>query len=307
MCLGRECRLGKSSYEERLLGGTTLYLNSTEDLFSVRRELVENIAEELHRFQPDLLLVNPVYLHWILRRANAWQIELPRVQAVLSTYQYLSEIQRRAIQASLDAPVYSIYSATDLGGCGLGVESWCGHMHLREDHCELEVIGSKGALDDGRCGAFVVTTHASRVMPLLRYVIGDVGLFTNQACECPLSHWRTIEVHGRAKDMLRARGGWVTTRDVDQAVSQVQGSGSSPWSVRSTAVAREGASFVATPRGPHSGSRLAAQSCRASASRSVGVAAPESLVDVHQVTFDIARATSASSSRIACVSTLLAT
>jgi phenylacetate-CoA ligase len=221
-CSATECHLGLRTFEERTRGGNTLFLNSTEDLFGLKRPLIENVLEELHRLRPTFLLCNPIYLHWLARRAAELSLPIPHIPVVLSSYQYLPELSRRAIERLLKTKVYDYYAASDLGGCRAGVE--CDHhrVHVREDQSHLEVLGPDGPLAAGELGAIAVTTVASRVMPLVRYLVGDLGRFT-APCDCPFADWRTIELHGRARDLLRVGERWVTTRDVDQVLAQSKG------------------------------------------------------------------------------------
>ena len=179
----------------------------------------------LHRFEPDLILVKPVYLHWLLRCARDWGLTLPKIQAVLSCYQYLSVIQRRAIESHLGAPVYNYYFATDLAGSRLGVDSHCGRMHVREDHSYVEVVSDSGTTKPaGEIGALLFTAHANRVMPMVRYQVGDVGrLLSGGDDSCPIAHWQVLELHGRAKDMLFIRGRWWTTKEIDDVMAELPG------------------------------------------------------------------------------------
>jgi phenylacetate-CoA ligase len=222
LCLGNQCHLGRATYEERIREGSTLYLNSTEDLFSLGRPLLANIAEELERFQPDFLLVNPVYLHWLYRRAAELNVALPKVSLVLSCYQYLTAIQRRAIEAYAAAPVYNYYFATDLAGSRIAIECKERRLHVREDHALVEVVGEAGPRAEGELGSLAVTALTNRVMPLVRYLIGDVGRLTGETCSCAAADWDVLELHGRLKDML-FRDRWISPREVDEAVADTPG------------------------------------------------------------------------------------
>lgn len=221
-CSATECHLGLRTYEERFRGPYTLFLNSTEDLFSLREDLVRNVAEELHRLQPTVLLCNPVYLHWLARRAQVLGVELPHIPAVLSSYQFLPELSRRAIERLLGTKVYDYYAASDLGGCRAGVECELGRVHVRDDLSLVETVTATGRCAPGQLGNIAVTTLATRVMPLVRYLVGDVGRLGGE-CRCSIDDWPVLEVHGRAKDLMRIGERWVTTRDVDQLMARAAG------------------------------------------------------------------------------------
>src|SRR6185436_10820211 len=148
---------------------------------------------------------------------------LPPVKLVISCYQYLSQLQRRALERTFGAPVRNLYAATELGGCQLGLECKHGRLHVREDHCLVEsVVGGRPAAA-GEVGALVVSTLASKTMPLVRYVVGDLGeldgaLDGQDPCDCPLSEWPSMRFHGRERDALYVNGRFFTTRDVDALV-----------------------------------------------------------------------------------------
>ncbi len=222
-CMGTECHLGEMSYEQRLKAGNTLFLNSTSDLFTLDRGLVEQIAEELERLQPTFFYANPVYLHWLGRRAQAFGVRLPRPRAILSSYQLLPRASRRAITELFEAPVYDFYAASELGCCRGAVECRLGRNHVRADHAHVEVLRDGRLAATGEIGSVVVTTLATRVMPLVRYLIGDLGRMTGEACDCELAEWPCFELHGRVKDALRLHGRWVTSREIDEVVGAVPG------------------------------------------------------------------------------------
>jgi phenylacetate-CoA ligase len=221
-CMGSFCHLAKASYEERLVG-QQLFLPAPSDLFSLSADQTRAILEEMHQHQPQLLFVNPFYLHWLGRRALELGLALPRIPLVLSCYQYLSRLQRRGIQALWGTRPFSLYSATDLGGCETAYECAQGQLHVWEEQTLVEVVDSQGLCPEGTLGALALTAVSNRVMPVLRYLIGDVGRLEHAACDCPLSGWPRLEIHGRMKDLMHFNGRWVTTRQVDEALGAVGG------------------------------------------------------------------------------------
>jgi phenylacetate-CoA ligase len=217
LCSGTVCHLGKSSYQERIIEDT-LALNSSQDYFSIDRAYVENVAEELARFRPDILFFDPIYLHWFARRAAETGIALPPVKALASSYQYCSQLQRKALSELLQAPLYDWYSATETAAV-VGQECPAGRLHVRPEQCVVEIVGEDGVVAPGVLGKILVTTLASRTMPLVRYQIGDVGSLTDEPCTCLLNGSQCLTLHGRAKDMLCVQNRPVTTRQFDQMIS----------------------------------------------------------------------------------------
>lgn len=221
LCSATECHLGRLPLEKRIHNDIVLNLNSTEDLFGAPEALTRNIVEELWSFRPEIMFVNPFYLMWFGREAQRLNLELPKVELILSSYQFMSKIHKRALAAIFDAPVYNSYSATELAGCMLGVECKNGRWHVYENHSVIEIADGSGETEPPDIGAVIATVVAGRTMPLIRYDTGDLARFIDVDCDCALSDWRCFEFHGRQKDVLRFGGKAFTTRKVDDLISSV--------------------------------------------------------------------------------------
>lgn len=216
-CSGTVCHLGQASFEERI-ADNTLSLNSSEDFFSIDRRYVEQAAEELHRFAPEILLVNPVYLHWFARKAREMDIPLPSVKWLTYSYQYCSQLQKRALEAMFRVPLLSWYACTEAAAV-VGQECLQGRLHVRAEQCLVETIRNGVLAQPGELGALLITTTAARTTPLIRYQIGDVGSLVDEPCGCLLNGCPCLTLHGRAKDMLCGLDRWITTRQFDVAIS----------------------------------------------------------------------------------------
>ena len=224
-CMGPTCSAAGASFGTRLVHGYTLYLPSTRDLFSISDDQVRAIVGELERFAPDLLFVNPVYAHWLGRRIRELGLTPPSPRLILTSYQLLSGIQERALTQLFGAPVRNLYSATELGGCQIGLECAHGNLHVREDHCLVEVLPEQlphGLAEQG-LGAVVVTTLAGRAMPLVRYLVGDLAVQRRSECPCAMGDWPVLQLHGRIRELLRLAGVWVTPRQLDTVISGIAG------------------------------------------------------------------------------------
>jgi phenylacetate-coenzyme A ligase PaaK-like adenylate-forming protein len=221
-CMSRACS-SSSELSARVVHEHTLFLPAVHDPFSLDGDAVRRIVDEISSFEPTFLFVNPVYAHLLARRALELDIALPRVELILSSYQYLSRGQRRSLSRLFGAPVRNLYAATELGGCQLGLECLHGRLHVREDHCLVELLRDGADARPHEPGAMVVTTLAGRTMPLVRYVVGDLAAETGETCACPLSDWPSIHLHGRESDALFVDGRWFSTRDIDEAIGDFLG------------------------------------------------------------------------------------
>lgn len=217
-CSSHHCSRLTVPMAERVRFGSVLYLDVPQDIFSIDDRQVRRMLDEIEAFQPEILLVNPIYLHWVVRRALSLGLEPPRTRMVLSSYQHLSRVQREAMEDLLGAPVFNTYTATELGGCGIAVECKFGHWHVREDQVYVEIESGERRHPPG-VGDIVVTTTANRIAPLVRYMTGDVAKWCQADCECPLSDWRCLEFHGRGSECLSNGAMIITTRQFDEVIS----------------------------------------------------------------------------------------
>lgn len=221
------------SYESRLReNGTQLILPSTEEPFLFDREMARTIVNEIDRFDAGELFVNPVYLHCLVRACMREGVPLPKraPMFIRCTYQFLSRCQRRALSRAFpEARIVSYYGASELARATVAFECKHGRMHVWEEQCFVEIVDDRGAVvPNGARGRIVVTPIASKVTPLVRYIVGDLGVLIDAACDtcdasCPLAGAPVLVHHGRAKDAFTMGGRVISARDVDVILGDVRG------------------------------------------------------------------------------------
>lgn len=217
-CLGKSC---DGTYDSRLRAdGAQLILPSTDEPLLMDRELVEAIVGEIAKLDAGQLFVNPVYLHALVRACREHEIALPEPELVLLTYQYATRCQRRALaQAFPRAKIYSFYGASELGGATVAIECKHGKLHVWHDQAYVEAVDDDGqSVRAGQRGDLAITTIGIWVMPLVRYLVGDLGILRDDPCTCPLGTFPTLEHHGRKRDALAIGSRLVSTRDVDDVI-----------------------------------------------------------------------------------------
>lgn len=231
-CLGRFCQISDTTVDDRISSEHTLFVKSTRDVFAMSAAEAYVILEEIQTFEADWLFVNPVYLHCLIKAAQAARLKLPSVDLILCSYQYMSKIQERAIKTAFpDARVVRYYSATELSGCQIALECHQGHVHVRSEQCLVEIEDTDDLFWGNDCaiGQILVSNFASNYAPLLRYRVGDIGCIRQEDDACTCGGDINLEIHGRLKDCLFLRNSAnepvcaVTTKQFDDVVSDVPG------------------------------------------------------------------------------------
>jgi phenylacetate-coenzyme A ligase PaaK-like adenylate-forming protein len=120
---------------------------------------------------------------------------------------------RRVIEQDWDARVVEIYGSNETMGLGLSCVQ--GRLHLCTDLIEAEVLDPQtyAPVQPGVPGVLTVTSVVHEVMPLVRYVTGDLVRVSPEPCRCGDSE-PVIEVLGRADDVIEIGGARATEYDV---------------------------------------------------------------------------------------------
>ncbi|MEM9634000.1 MAG: hypothetical protein AAGA50_21900 [Pseudomonadota bacterium] len=223
LCSPNACTLQQDSLESRIQFNTTLFLPSSTNILKATDAYFQSVCDEIEAFSPEILLGSPVYIQMLGKWAQENTCDLSSIKVILVSYQFCSGIQRRYIERFFGVPVFDLYTATELGGCGLGVQCCNGNWHVREDHCFLETIPFGTAPSGAEVGSLIVTTHANQVAPLVRYDVGDLGILRQNVCNCSVSDWQCFELHGRKSDAMMFGETCITTRIFDDIISGVEG------------------------------------------------------------------------------------
>lgn len=120
----------------------------------------------------------------------------------------LFPFQRQEIEQGLGARVIETYGCNETGT--VGYECPAGSLHIFAEHVEVEILRDGEPVEPGETGDIVLTCTTNRVMPLVRYRVGDRGRFCPEPCSCGRPHPIIAGIEGRIGDvLLTAAGGRV--------------------------------------------------------------------------------------------------
>lgn len=117
------------------------------------------------------------------------------------------------------------YTTNDTGAIGYQCPHCDGGVHhVHEDLHLLEILDPETdePLGPGRIGKVVVTNLQRRLMPTIRYEVGDLGRWIEGDCPCGRKT-RLMELLGRSDDVLIIGGGNIHPEVVASAVHAVPG------------------------------------------------------------------------------------
>ena len=118
---------------------------------------------------------------------------------VYSTAELLQDWQRQVIQQAFGCKVFNQYGCREVPN--IAWECRAGNMHVFSDMVYLESVRSDGE------DRLLVTSLTNRLMPFIRYDIGDTGRLLEGECDCGLPFPLMRMDMCRQNDLIRTRNG----------------------------------------------------------------------------------------------------
>jgi phenylacetate-CoA ligase len=162
----------------------------------------------LRRYQPFLLEsmdFNLVTLHHYIRDHGLPPLRIPRT-IVLAT---LAPGLRQALEQAFQTEIFDRYGPHEMEGVAYACHEHRG-MHMAIDCVHTEFLGRDDhPVAAGDYGRLVLTDLDSRVMPLIRYEIGDTGRSLDTPCPCGRRFPLMDEIACRTRDLFETPDGRV--------------------------------------------------------------------------------------------------
>ncbi|MGB7501774.1 MAG: hypothetical protein WBM25_05190 [Azonexus sp.] len=127
----------------------------------------------IQRYRPVLLQGYASILAALARYVSDRRLAMPAsLRGVYSTAEVLDAGQRQSIADAFGCPVFNQYGSREIPN--IACECRDGNMHLFTDMVWLESVD----------GQLLVTSLTNRLMPMIRYAIGDSGRLQEGDCRC---------------------------------------------------------------------------------------------------------------------------
>lgn len=173
------------------------------DTLKMDDRAIGDFADALVRKPPSLLFGHAHSLHLLAAFLRAKRPNLAvRPRAVISTCMVLHDWERRAIEEVFQCPVTNRYGCEEVGLIACQCERSTG-LHVNADGVYLEILRPDGTpCPPGEPGMIVVTDLVNRAMPIIRYPVGDMGVFGGRTCPCGRGLPLLQKVEGRVADYV---------------------------------------------------------------------------------------------------------
>lgn len=173
------------------------------DAFRTGEREYDHWLSEWRRWRPQFFIGYASALDGVATHLLDRGSSLAGVSAVFSTAEKLYPQQRARIERAFGAPVRDQYGSREV----LSVAAECTHgaLHAYLDSAYLELVSAS----EGE--AVALTQLDNPVMPLIRYLNGDLAKWSERSspCACGLHYPVLAEITGRTSDLFRLPSGKV--------------------------------------------------------------------------------------------------
>jgi len=154
-------------------------------------------AHFIGRYRPTLLQGYASILAELARRVIEERIAMPdSLIGVYSTAEVLTDEQRELMRRAFACPVFNQYGSREVPN--IACECRHGNMHVFTDMVHLESTADERLL---------VTSLTNRLMPMIRYEIGDSGQLVDGDCGCGWPYPLMAMGMCRQNDLIRTPSG----------------------------------------------------------------------------------------------------
>jgi phenylacetate-CoA ligase len=167
----------------------------------VTEEEIKSIIEGIKEFNPEVIRASASSVYFIGQFMLREGLENIRPRLIITSAENLLQEQKNIVEEAFGCPVYDCYGSREFGS----LASECSERyryHITAENVLIEFIKDGEQVSPGEMGNIVITNLRNFGMPFLRYNIGDVGVPSDEKCNCgrglPLMH----TIGGRANDFL---------------------------------------------------------------------------------------------------------
>ena len=117
----------------------------------------------------------------------------------------LEDSMRSQTRRILGVEIADNYGTTE---AFVGWQCPVGSYHVNSEHVLVEIVDENGRrVSSGQAGRVVITTLENRLMPLIRYDLGDYATILDEPCACGRTLPRIGNILGRAINLFRLPNG----------------------------------------------------------------------------------------------------
>ena len=173
--------------------------------YNINENNIVAILGVINAFKPSFIHAYPSSLKVIVSLLESYHAQLPfQIKAMFLGSEHLSTSDRHRFETFFNAPAVNWYGSSERllhgGNCPCSDE-----YHFYPAYGFLELLDDKGnaVTCPGEEGRIVATGFDNRVMPFIRYDVGDLGILSETTeCSCGFKGVSLKRITGRGQDVI---------------------------------------------------------------------------------------------------------
>ena len=181
--------------------------------YHIKNENLSKYIEKIREFEPNFIQAYPSAISIVAKFMLENNIKpFPTITALLCGSENLYESHRKLLKEAFQCRIYSWYGQTEKVVLGGECEKSY-HYHLFPEYGITELIGEDGnpITGEGEIGEIVGTSFNNNVMPFIRYKTTDLGVHTNESCDCGRNYPVLKRVEGRLHELIVTKDDRIVT------------------------------------------------------------------------------------------------
>lgn len=181
----------------------TIYL----DTMNLNDQSMAEFVERWRKEKPGLVFGHAHSIFIFAKYLLEQDIRDLQPKGIVATSMMLLQSDRSVIEQAFSCPVTNRYGCEEVGLIACQCEQHQG-MHLNMPHVYVEFLDANNQpVAPGEPGKIVVTDLNNRGMPLIRYRVEDVGVYSEEPCGCGRGFPILERLEGRVADFLKLPDG----------------------------------------------------------------------------------------------------
>ena len=176
--------------------------------YDLSHEKLRDYVDLLERRKPKLLISYSSPLMQFAQYCDEKKIDLPYLKAIISSSEQLFDFQNEYIQKVFKIKVFNRYGTREFGSIAQECEEQNG-LHVNVERVFIEVLNENNEpCEVGEKGQLVITDLDNKIMPLIRYKVGDFAAWHEDLnCECGRGLKKLKYIEGRSFDIIKTPSG----------------------------------------------------------------------------------------------------
>lgn len=164
---------------------------------------IQEYVDIINKFKADFFQVYPSFAYEFVKLVKKNNLEIKtKFKAVISASENLYNFQKDLIEEVLNCKVYTFYGHTEHAA----LAKQClksNNFHFIPQYGYIEIINENNEdAKNGESGEIVCTGFNNYVMPLLRYKTNDIGIYSEDKCECNSNYKSISKIEGRKQEFF---------------------------------------------------------------------------------------------------------